>query len=84
VRDYWRSPLCYGCEHALCNAHHLRDLTYCHEQQKISGCFRSEDRAKVFAIIRSYIDTLRKNGIGIMQALGLAIKGDSFMNLFNP
>ncbi len=27
VHDFWKTYLSYGCEHALCNAHHLRELT---------------------------------------------------------
>ncbi|MGI0062232.1 MAG: IS66 family transposase [Nitrosotalea sp.] len=191
VHDYWKSYLAYGCKHALCNAHHLRDLTFCYEQeksswagkmiklllemkskveeakelhqtclktadysslsekyeglikegyschpiakkppgkrgrvkktktqnllirfdehqedilrfmndfkvpfdnnlaerairmmrlkQKISGCFRSKQGAETFATIRSYIDTLRKNGVDIMEALALAINGKPYM-----
>lgn len=191
MHDYWKSYLDYDCQHYLCNAHHLRDLTFCEEQekstwakqmkallldmkhsvddsltlglqsltedqqtkylqhfdtliaqgniehplpqkqigkrgavkkcksrnllerfakhkdgitqfikdfavpfgnnlaeqsirmmklkQKISGCFRSKAGATVFATIRSYIDTMRKNGFDIMDALDLAIKGKSII-----
>lgn len=187
MHDYWKSYLDYDCQHYLCNVHHLRDLTFCEEQeksvwakqmkvllldmkqgvddaralglqhltetrqnhyvqrydalmiqgnkehpmpekqigkrgavkksksknlvdrfvnhkegiigfiknftipfgnniaeqavrmmklkQKISGCFRSKAGATVFATIRSYIDTMRKNGYDIMDAIALAISG---------
>lgn len=196
MHDYWKSYLDYGCTHALCNAHHLRDLTFCHEQeqsqwaadmkalllaikqetddckasglqsldehrrqvwaqkydlliqqgysqhplpekqvgkrgsprktktqnmlqrfekhkedilrfminfsipfdnnlaeqairmmkvkQKISGCFRSKDGASSFAIIRSYIDTMRKNGYAIMDAIGLAVAGKPIIPFLHP
>jgi transposase len=187
VHDFWKSYHEFGCAHALCNVHHLRDLTFCHEvenspraagatelllklhargclakeggatalskgqwrywsqkydrlmqqglcrhpvtaqskrkrgvlkksktqnlierfgnykeqvlafakdfvvpfgnniaeqairmmkvKQKISGCFRSEQGAHDFAAIRSYISTMKKQGIPIMQALTAAIQG---------
>ena len=187
MHDYWKSYLEYQCSHVFCHAHHLRDLTFCHEQeksqwaalmkalllemkavvesskeqgkqrldaaqeqmlmekyeqlmrlgfcehpltekeagkrgvakksktqnlldrfqrhkedmvrfmkdfaipfdnniaeqairmmkikQKISGCFRSQSGAQCFAIIRSYIDTIRKQGHSIADALKLAILG---------
>lgn len=34
MHDYWKSYLDYLCMHSLCNVHHLRDLTFCHEQEK--------------------------------------------------
>jgi transposase len=36
IHDAWRPYLTYECNHGLCNAHHLRELTFvheCHEQQ---------------------------------------------------
>jgi transposase len=32
VHDHWKPYFQYPCPHALCNAHHLRELTYVHEQ----------------------------------------------------
>lgn len=33
VHDGWSAYWTYACAHALCNAHHLRELTYLHEQE---------------------------------------------------
>ncbi len=34
VHDGWTSYWLYACEHALCNVHHLRELSFLHEQQQ--------------------------------------------------
>ena len=33
VRDHWKPYFNLNCLHTLCNAHHLRELTYAHEQE---------------------------------------------------
>ena len=38
-------------------------------KQKISGCFRSQEGAHSFAVIRSCLDTLRKQGHQMMEVL---------------
>jgi transposase len=34
VHDHWKSYFHFSCEHSLCNAHHLRELTYLAEQEQ--------------------------------------------------
>jgi hypothetical protein len=48
-------------------------------RQKISGCFRTLRGARVFARIRSYISTCRKQGRNILEALEKAIVGNPFI-----
>ena len=46
-----------------------RDLRMIKAKTKISGCFRGEDGGKVFAAIKSYTSTLRKNGLNLFQGI---------------
>ena len=52
------------------------DIRMTKVQQKISGCFRSIDGAKIFCRIRGFITTCRKNGVSASDALILLFNGD--------
>jgi len=52
-----------------------RDLRMIKLQQKTSGCFRTEDGARRFCRIRSYLSTMRKQGRGVLPALEGACRG---------
>ncbi len=58
------------------------DLRMTKVQQKISGCFRSMEGARVFCRVRSYLSTCRKHGLSATQALTLLFQGKNpdFMN----
>ena len=51
------------------------DLRMTKVQQKISGCFRSMEGAKIFCRVRSYLSTCRKQGMTATQALTLLFQG---------
>jgi len=51
------------------------DIRMTKVQQKISGCFRSMDGAKIFCRVRSYLSTCRKQGIKSSHALDLLFNG---------
>jgi len=53
-----------------------RDIRMPKLKQKVSGGFRSEDGAKSFAIIRSYLSTLRKQSVDTYQALLMTFQGN--------
>jgi transposase len=52
-----------------------RDIRMTKVQQKISGCFRSMEGAKIFCRLRSYLSTCRKHGISSSDALEILFDG---------
>lgn len=60
-----------------------RDIRMMKVQQKISGLFRSEEGAKAFCRVRSYISTARKNAMGALDAIARVFTGDPFLPSLN-
>ena len=58
-----------------------RDLRMIQVQQKVSGCFRTSDGLIRFYRIRSYLSTLRTQGMPIFAALQLALPGHPVFSL---
>ena len=50
------------------------DIRMTKVHQKISGCFRSDQGAEMFCLIRSYLSTCRKQNVSASDALNLLFK----------
>ena len=51
------------------------DLQMVKSRQKISGCFRTQEGARVFFRVRSYLSTARKQGHPLLHALERVLTG---------
>jgi transposase len=60
-----------------------RDLRMMKVQQKVSGCFRTELGIAMFCRIRSYLSTLRKQGIALFSALDHTFSGNPVLPAFS-
>ena len=56
-----------------------QDIRMIKVKQKISGCFRTLSGARVFARIRSYLSTCRKQGHNLWEACRRAVLAQPFM-----
>lgn len=79
LRDFEADVLRFMVENEVPFSNNLaeNDLRMTKVQQKISGCFRSWDGAKIFCRIRSYLSTCRKQGLTSSVALRLLFEGKS-------
>lgn len=56
-----------------------RSLRMAKLHHKISGCFQSDDGARAFATVRSYLATARKHGVGGLDVLAQLFRGEAWM-----
>jgi transposase len=56
-----------------------RDIRMIKVKQKVSGAFRTRIGAETFCAIRSYISTVRKHGLNVINAIYDALTGNPFI-----
>lgn len=56
-----------------------RDIRMVEVRQKISGCFRTLHGAQIFARLRGYLSTCRKQGHNLWEATKRAVQGQPFL-----
>lgn len=61
-----------------------RDIRMMKVQQKVSGCFRTWQAAQQFCRLRSYISTIRKQGLNVWLALGSLFDGNVLIPQLTP
>ena len=57
-----------------------QDIRMMKVQQKISGCFRTPEGATIFCRLRSYLSTMRKQGIHLLTALHHVFLGSPLLH----
>jgi len=68
VHDFWESYLKYGCDHAFCNAHLLRELIFLWEEQNQVW---AKDMIDHLLAIKAAVDTARDAGRAVLPAENL-------------
>jgi len=61
-----------------------QDIRMVKLQQKISGCWRTQQGAERFLAVRSYLSTARKHGLGALDALGALAAGRPWLPAPTP
>ena len=77
LRDYEQDALRFMDNELVPFSNNLgeNDIRMTKVQQKISGCFRSIDGARIFCRVRSFLSTCRKQGVKSSHALDLLFNG---------
>ena len=77
LRDFEQETLRFMTDEAVSftNIQGENDIRMTKFHQKISGCFRSMEGAKIFCRMRSYLSTCRKNDVSATNALTMLFEG---------
>jgi transposase len=78
VHDGWSAYFGYGCAHALCNAHHLRELTAVAEQ---AGGEWAAEMIDVLVLIYRQVEQAREAGHSELDAVTLAAAEEEYARI---
>jgi transposase len=65
VHDGWKAYYRYGCSHGACNAHHLRELTFAHEEEHRRWAKRMKE---LLLEIKKVVDQKKATGTAALSA----------------
>ncbi len=69
MHDGWRSYFGYGCLHARCNAHHLRELTFLQEQHQQAWAGKMKE-----LLVRIYAQVLAARAAGATELAAAVLR----------
>lgn len=78
VHDGWGSYWRYACDHGLCNAHHLRELTYLVEREHQEW---AEELIEVLVLAHRQVEGAREAGARELDAVTLATIAEEYRRL---
>jgi len=78
VHDGLRSYFAYDCSHQLCNAHHLRELTFLVEQHQQVW---AQEMKTLLVQIKEQVDTARQQGLVALNLLTTAMFENRYSKL---
>jgi transposase len=78
VHDAWGPYLGYGCAHSLCNAHHLRELTYLYEQEHQEW---AAEMIEWLGLAYQQVEGARAAGMGELDAVTLEAFAEEYRRI---
>ncbi|MGQ0601565.1 MAG: IS66 family transposase [Anaerolineales bacterium] len=80
MHDAWSPYFSYACEHGLCNAHHLRELTFVHEQMQQDWAKELKDLLLSMKDAVAQASTQGATSLPLVQQNEFAARYDQILN----